>query len=205
MRLKSTLAIVSFTALSSIVGAQTPATLASDESGPPRASISLSPAIIRVRCKPGQSVTETLTILNHTANEVRFNLATDDVVVREGKRTYSPAGQIANGIAATSVMSPASVVVTPGEEASVRVTYTLPAETAQRAVVTFFRGGLVNPGNGAIGLGASLGTLITFNVSSDYLVEAGPLEASLQTPAANVILSEELRNRGSEPVVPKGV
>jgi hypothetical protein len=205
MKLKSKLAVISYAALWSIAGAQTSATPASDEGGPPRASISLSPAIIMVRCKPGQSTTQTLTITNHTAGEVRFNLATEDVVVREGKRSYSRAGQIANGIAASSVVSPASVVVKAGEDASVQVTFTLPPQTGQRAVVTFFRGGVVNPGNGAIGLGASLGTLITFNVSSDYKVEAGPVEASLQAPAANVILSEELRNSGSEPVIPAGV
>ena len=158
-----------------------------------------------VRCKLGQSTTQTLTIVNHTANEVSFNLATEDVVVREGKRSYSPAGQIANGIAASAVASPASVVVKAGEEASVQVTFTIPPETGQRAVVTFFRGGIISPSNGAIGLGASLGTLITFNVSRDYQVEAGTVQASLQTPAANVILSEELRNTGSEPVMPKGV
>jgi hypothetical protein len=203
MKNKSRLAIIAYAALWSMAGPQ--AAPAADEGGPPRASISLSPAIIMVRGKPGQSTTQTLTIMNHTANEVRFNLATEDVVVREGKRSYSPAGRIADGIAARSVASPASVVVKPGEEASVQVTLTLPPETGQRAVVTFFRGGVVNAGNGAIGLGASLGTLITFNVSSDYKVEAGPVQASLQTPAANVILSEELRNSGSEPVMPKGV
>jgi hypothetical protein len=158
-----------------------------------------------VRCKPGQSTTQTLTIVNHTANEVSFILATEDVVVREGKRSYSPAGQIANGIAASSVASPASVVVKAGEEASVQVTFTLPAETAERAVVTFFRGRVVPAGDGAIGLGASLGTLITFNVSSEYSVEVGPVRASLQTPAANLVLSEELHNSGSEPMMPKGV
>jgi hypothetical protein len=205
MKFKSTLAIVSYAALWSIASAQTPAAPTAEESSVPSASISLSPAIIMVRCKPGQSTTQTLTIMNHTGGEVRFNLETEDVVAREGKRSYSPAGRIANGIAATSVASPASVVVRAGEEASVQVTFTLPPETGQRAVVTFFRGGLVNPGNGAIGLGASLGTLITFNVSSDYKVEAGPVEASLQTPAANMSLSEELRNSGSEPVIPKGV
>jgi hypothetical protein len=204
MKLTLKLVVIPYAALCSIAGAQTPAS-AADESGPPRASISLSPAIVMVRCKPGQSTTQTLTITNHTAGEVRFNLATEDVVVQEGKRSFSPAGRIANGIAATSVASPASVVVKAGEEASVQVTFTLAPETGQRAVVTFFRGGLVNPGNGAIGLSASLGTLITFNVSSDYKVEAGPVEASLQTPAANMILSEELRNSGSEPVIPKGV
>jgi hypothetical protein len=127
------------------------------------------------------------------------------VLVREGKRSYSPAGQIANGIASSSVVSPASVVVKAGEEASVQVTLTIPPETGQRAVVTFFRGGVVPARNGAIALAASLGTLITFNVSSDYRLEAGPVQASRQIPSANVILSEELRNRGSEPVMPKGV
>jgi hypothetical protein len=143
--------------------------------------------------------------VNRTGNEVRFNLATEDVVVREGKRSFSPAGQIANGIASSSVASPASVVVKAGGEASVQVTFTLPPETLQRAVVTFFRSAVAFRGNGEIGLGASLGTLITFNVSTDYKVEIGPVQASLQTPAANLILSEEPRNSGSEPVVPKGV
>jgi hypothetical protein len=176
-----------------------------EPNGEPRASIALSPAIIMVRCKLGQSTTQTLTIVNHTANDVSFTLATEDVVVRDGKRSFSPAGQIANGIASTSVASPATVTVKAGAEASVNVTLTIPPVTDQRAVATFFRGSVAAAGNGAIGLGASLGTLITFNVSSDYKLEAGPLGASLQTPAANVILSEELHNSGSEPVVPKGV
>lgn len=77
--------------------------------------------------------------------------------------------------------------------------------SAQRAVVTFFRGGIVARGHGDIGLSASLGTLITFAISSDYQVEAGPMQASVQTPTANQLLSQELRNSGSEPMIPKGV
>ncbi len=96
-------------------------------------------------------------------------------------------------------------MVKAGEDASVQVTFTLPPETTQRAVVTFFRGILTAPGDGMIGLGASLGTLITFNLSSDYKLESGPVEASPQTPEANAILSQELHNTGSEPVVPKGI
>ncbi len=175
------------------------------QTGAPQASISLSPAIIMVRCKPGQSTTQTLTIVNHTPSQVSFNVVTEDVVVRDGKRSFSPAGQIANGIASSSVASPAAVVVPAGEEASAQVTFTLPPETRQRAVVTFFRGVIAAPGGGAIGMGASLGTLITFNLSGNYKVEPGPVEASLQTPEANIILSEELRNSGAEPVIPKGV
>ncbi|MGD0131774.1 MAG: hypothetical protein ABSE57_06990 [Bryobacteraceae bacterium] len=170
-----------------------------------RASISLSPAVIMVRCKPGQGTTQTLTISNNTSGEVRFNLETQDVVVSDGIRALSPAGQIGNGIAATSVATPASVVVKAGESASVQVTFTLPPQTTQRAVVTFFRGILTAPGDGVVGLGASLGTLITFSLSTDFKLESGPVAASLQTPEANVILSQELHNTGTEPLVPKGI
>jgi hypothetical protein len=204
MKLKSKLVIISCAAICSIAGAQTLVAPVADESGMPGASIALSPAIIMVNGKPGQSTTQILTIMNHTAKEIRFNLAIEDVVVHEGERSYSPAGQVPNGIAASSVASPSTVLLRAGEEASVQVTFTIPAETEQRAVVTFFRS-VVSTDNGAVGLGASLGTLITFNLSSDYKVEAGPVQVSLQTPAANLILSEELRNSGSEPVTPKGV
>jgi len=169
------------------------------------AAIALSPAVIAVRCKPGQSTTQTLTIANRTPAEASFRVETQDVVVSEGKRWFVPAGRIANGIAANSVASPASIVVKPGEETSVLVTFTLPAETAQRAVVTFFRGVVADPAGGTVRLGASMGALITFNLSSGYNLEAGPMQASPQTPAANLILSEELHNNGPEPVVPKGV
>jgi hypothetical protein len=203
----SRLAVISSTAIWWMAAAsgQTPGAPAAGEGDTPRASISLSPAIVEVRCKPGQGTTQTLTISNNTTAEVRFNVETEDVVVSDGKRSLSPAGLIANSIAATSVVSPTSVVVKAGEGASVQVTFTLPPESTQRAVVAFFRGILPPQGNGVVGLGASLGTLITFNLSSDYKLESGPLEASVQTPEANGIFSQELHNTGTEPVVPKGI
>ena len=97
------------------------------------------------------------------------------------------------------------VVVKAGEEASVHVTLTVPAQTGERAVVTFFRSVVAQPGDGKVGLAASLGVLITFNLSSDYQVVAKAMQASAQTPAANATFSEELSNVGAEPVVPKGV
>jgi hypothetical protein len=203
MKIKATLWIIFCAALGFRAGAQTPV-MSDSEPAVMLASISLSPAIIMVRCSPGQSTTQVLTIANHTANQMDFNLATEDVVVREGKRFYWPAGHVANGIAARTVMLPAVVVLRAGEEASVQVTFTIPPGTGQRAVVTYFHG-VVSTGNGAVGLTASLGTLITFNVSNDYRLEIGSEQASVQTPAANLILSEEVRNSGSEPVTPKGV
>jgi hypothetical protein len=190
---------------SSIASGQTPAVQLTEASGTVAGSLALSPAIIMIRCKPGQSTTQTLTIANETSTEARFDLTIEDVVVRDGKRSMVAAGQIPSGMAATAVVAPQTVVVKPGETASVQVTLTVPPATEQRAVVTFFRAVLAAPSKGAVGLGASLGTLITFNLSGDYQVEVGPIEASLQTPSANMILSEELRNRGSEPVIPKGV
>jgi hypothetical protein len=204
MKRRSRLIAISYAALWWAASAQTPDPPAGQSSAP-AGSIALSPAVIMVRCKPGQSSTQTLSIANHTDAEVSFKLATEDVVVREGKRVFLAAGKIDNSIAANSIATPATVVVKPGEESKVQVTFTVPAETAQRAVVTFFKSIVVNPTTGSIGLGASMGTLITFNLSGDYQVDAGVMEASFQTPTANMIFSEELRNRGSEPVMPKGV
>jgi hypothetical protein len=205
MKVKFQIAVISCAALWFSARAQTVPPAAAVPAAPNQASIALSPAIIMVRGRPGQSTTQTLTIVNHTVNEVHFSVASEDVVVREGTRAFVPAGQTANGIAASAVATPAAVTVKAGEEASVQVTYTLPRETGQRAVVTFFRGGMIPTDNGSIGLGASLGALVTFNVSTNYNLTAGLVQASVQTPAANVILSEELRNTGSEPLVPKGV
>jgi len=151
---------VSLIFLAAIAAAQTPDTQ--------RSTLALSPALIMVHCKPGQSTTQTLTLVNHTPTDLSFNLATEDVVIRDGKRVFLPAGQIANGIALTSVATPAAVT-------------------------------------GSVGLSASLGTLITFNLTSDTNVKIGPVAASVQTPTANMILSEEVGNTGSEPILPKGV
>jgi hypothetical protein len=204
MKLPFQLAAISCVAICSIAGAQTPIAPHLDDINAPQASISLSPAVITVRGRPGQSTTQNLTIGNHTANEIRFTLATEDVLVRDGKRSYSPAGRVANGIAASAVATLPAMVLKAGEEASVQVTFTIPFNSGQRAVVTLFQG-VMYTANGGVALGSSLGTLVTFNESSDYNVETGPLQASTQTDAANVILSEELRNSGSEPVMPKGV
>jgi hypothetical protein len=211
MKLTPKLAVLSYTALCSIASAQAPAepaassAPASDERAVSRPFIALFPAeiLIMVRCRPGQGTTESLSVANNTASDITFHVVSQDVVVREGKRSLSPAGQIANGIAANSVAWPALLLVKAGQQGTVQVTFTLPLETKQRAVVTQLRAVLAPSGTGASGVGVTLGTLITFSVSGDYQVEIGPVQA--QTSAANLILSEELRNSGTEPVAPKGV
>src|SRR5580698_10010230 len=57
-----------------------------------RSSVSLSPAVVTVTCKMGQSYTQTLTITNQTEQELVFEMIAEDVVVRDGKRVFVAAG-----------------------------------------------------------------------------------------------------------------
>src|SRR5580692_8863380 len=107
MNLKSSL-VVSCAVLCSIAEAQAQPSANAGGSAAPASSIALTPAVIMVRGKPGESTTQTLTIVNHTAVEIGFHLSTEDVVVRDGKRSFVPAGQIANGIAAGAVATPSA-------------------------------------------------------------------------------------------------
>ncbi|MGJ5815262.1 hypothetical protein [Paludibaculum fermentans] len=172
---------------------------------PQRATIALSPAVAMLRMRPGQSVTQSFTIANQLPMEMRFAIETQDVVVLDGKRTFVPAGQVPLGIAFSAIAAPSSVVVPAGQTVSASVTVTVPPETAQRAVVVFFKGQIAAPDKGSVGFGASLGALITFNISNDSNLSAGVLTVSPQTSSANLGFSVALVNNGVEPVVPKGV
>lgn len=171
---------------------------------PPRATLALSPAVVMLRGKPGQSATQRLTISNGLPAEQRFNIEVEDVVVRNGNREYLPAGQIPFSIAASAVASPASIVAPPGQSVTVNVTFTAPADSTQRAVVVFFKL-RIDPKKESIGFGASLGALITFNLSDNARVVAGPLAVTPQTATANLNFSQELENTGAEPATPQGV
>ena len=172
---------------------------------PSRPTIALAPAVVMLRGKPGQSATQALTISNQLPFEMRFEIEAQDVVVRDGKRVFVPAGQIPSSIAAGVVAAPTSVVAPGGQNASVNITITAPTGTAQRAIVVFFKSKLPSAGKEQLGFGASLGALITLNLSDDVNVKSNPMTTTAQTATANVSLSEELENTGAEPVIPKGV
>ena len=169
-----------------------------------RPSLTLSPAVIMLKAQPGQSTTQSFTITNELGSELQFDVSIEDVAVVDGKRVSLKAGQTPNGIAANAIAAPASVLVKPGHNASVNVTITIPPGTQQRAVIVYFRGKVPATSGSSVAMGASLGTLVTFNLSDACNLESGPMSASTQTATANVVLSQELRNSGSEPIVPKG-
>src|SRR5579864_8466394 len=107
---------------------------------PPDPSLTLSPGVIMVKAQPGASSTHPMTITNLTYNKFRFVLEAYDVVIRDGKRAFVPAGETEGGIARSAVFEPPSVELNPGESAIVNVTLTVPAEPRVRAVVTIFHG-----------------------------------------------------------------
>ena len=171
-----------------------------------QASLSLTPAVIMAKGTYGQSLTQRLTINNQSSNVFHFEMLAEDIVVRDGKRVFLPAGEVENSIAATAVFSPKEIIAPPNTSASVEVTVTIPANTKVRAIAAIFHATSgVNPATGSVGLVASMGTLLTFNLSSNVSIESEPVHVVLPTETTNLIFTQDLTNTGTEPVVPKGV
>ncbi len=169
-------------------------------------SLSLSPAVIMASGTYGQSMTQTLTINNQTSAVFDFHMIAEDIVVRDGKRVFLPAGQAEGSIAATAVFVPEEVVAPPKTSQSVTVTLTIPAHTDIRAIAAVFHANsATDPKTGTVGLVASMGTLITFNLGNNVAITPGPVEVTMPTPTTNLAFGETLQNTGTEPVIPKGV
>jgi hypothetical protein len=163
-------------------------------------AISVSPSVIMLRGSLGQSTTQRISVENSTGQTFTFRMEAQDVVVNDGRRAFAAAGETPGSIAATAVFSPSSVTVRPGEKVAVNVTFTLPPETKCRAVVALFRS------TAAIHhVLASIGTLMTFAVSDDVTIEPGDVRATPQSNATNSAFAQPLVNRGSDPVVARGV
>lgn len=167
-------------------------------------TLSLSPAVVMLRGDHGQSTTQTLRLVNGTSRPFSFDLVAQDVVGRDGQRTYADAGMLPGSIAATAVFSRNHVEVPPGETVIVDITVTLPAETKLRGVRALFKGtNRVMSGN--VPMIASLGALLTFTAGSDVAMSAEPLVLRPQSATANLGASHTCMNSGSEPLVAKGV
>ena len=169
-----------------------------------RSSVSLAPAVVVVHCKFSQSYTQVLTLTNQTTQDFVSEMVAQDVVVRDGKRSFVAAGETPGSIAATAVFSQKEVVVRSGESVSVGVTFTVPPDTSLRAVVALFRGLNKIPSGGPVVMTASLGALFTFSVSENFQVAASPVVVGAQSTTKNLAFSQVLTNTGSEPFVTGG-
>jgi hypothetical protein len=168
-------------------------------------TLSLSPAVVPLKGRPGQSTRQTLSLTNGAAQTLAFDLEARDVVVRDGRRVFLEAGETRGSIAATAVFSTRRVKVAPGQTARVDVTLTMPAGAGPRAVVVLFRGRTRIAGDPRTGATASIGTLLTFALSDGYSLAPSPLSVRPQTASSNLAFEQAFVNDGTEPVVMKGV
>jgi hypothetical protein len=168
-------------------------------------SISLSPAVVMAKGGFGQGLTQTLTLTNQTARDFAFDMVAEDVVIKDGKRIFVAAGETPNSIAATAVFTQKTVLVKPYSSLSVDVRLTLPAQTNIRGVVAMFRGTDKLPSStGAVGMTASLGALITFNVTDNVKLQPEAVHVTPASESANMKIAQWISNSGAEPVLPEG-
>ena len=166
-------------------------------------SITLSPAVVPLAGRSGQSVVQVLSLRNDADRELEFELEAQDVVVRDGERRFVAAAELPGSIAASAVFSLPRLRVPPHSTARTQVTLTLPAAPASRAVVVVLRG--VRPVQaGDRQALMSLGTLFTFSLSERISVRADALEITPPSASADLQLRASLVNDGDEPVVPEG-
>ncbi|MGA3327593.1 MAG: hypothetical protein ABSF45_24295 [Terriglobia bacterium] len=173
-----------------------------DTTRPP--TVALSPSVVMAKGIYGQGITEQLTLSNFTRSTLAFEMVAQDVVVKDGKRDFAPAGETRGGIAASAVFSPREVVVEPDSSVTAQVTFTIPPQTDLRAVVAIFRGKGIVATQGSVGMIASLGTLFVFTLSDNFKIEASPVSITPQTNSSNVTFNQWLTNTGSEPLLPEG-
>jgi hypothetical protein len=172
---------------------------------PTQSSITLTPAVVMLEARRGQSATQTLTVDNHTGGRFAFELEALDIIVRDGKRTFIEAGELPGGIARTAVFTPRVIDLQPGESATVQVTVTVPQNPEVRAIVAMFHGTTEIVRADGIAMTGSIGALITFTLSKEFRVENSSGGRVALTPENSLSLSQSLINTGSEPVIPKGI
>ena len=119
--------------------------------------ISLAPAVVMLKGRPGQSHRQSLQITNHTPIELVFKLEAQDIVVVDGRRLFVAAGERSDSIAATAVFSPGEVVVPPHSVGNADITLTVPPRTAVRAVAAIFSGQRTISTRDGVAMSGSLG------------------------------------------------
>src|SRR5215831_10007764 len=183
-------------------------------------SISLSPAVIMAKGNFSQQLTQTLTLSNNTGLDLGFELVAEDVMVKDGKRVFVPAGETPNSIAATAVFTPrtaevkgmAAPSITKGtilikaySSGSADVRLTIPAETNVRAVALVSRGTDKLPtATTGVGMTASLATLVTFNLSDNVKLAPEAVRVTPASETANMTIAQWIANTGTEPALPEG-
>lgn len=179
------------------------AAFAQSSAGSPR--MTLIPAVVILKAKPGQTVTQAITLNNQTENAFSFVMQAEDVDVKTGKRVFVPAGELHASIASSAVYSQRSGTIEPFSQKTVTVLLTVPERTNLRAVVVYFKNTQEGKSPGTITLTASLGSLITFVLSNDFSLRGEAVHVHPATASENLRVTQLVVNDGTEPIVPQGL
>jgi hypothetical protein len=168
-------------------------------------SMSVSPSEVMLRGNVGQTTTQTLSFTNKTLRALSFEMMAQDAVVHEGVRSYVESGTLPASIAATAVFSPKVFTAAPGESVNIKVTVTIPPNTAVRAIAVMCQG-TTRLGVKPLQMTASVGTLFTFALAGDVIAAtASPLLIQTPTVSSSLVAGQEVANSGTEPVVATGM
>lgn len=164
-------------------------------------SVSIEPAVIELHGSERMSFERSITLINGTLIPLRFEIVVEDVVVRDGRRFFLPAGEAGGSIAATAVIGPAELVLQPGQSGSVKIIVTVPERTPVRAVAVFFRSRMPQDGSGA-SIALNLGSLVTFRLAGESELVGRNLQ--LRSSATGYTVAQTVSNEGDEPLIATG-
>jgi hypothetical protein len=168
-------------------------------------TITVAPASLSLKGNAGKMHTQNFRLSNLTERPYTFKVDVADVVVENGQRHFVPAGQTANGIATLVTPKHSELRLSPGQEATVPVTFVMPSESRIRAVAIFFHGvpETVAPNQRRILL--NLGAVVDFSMSNEVLLDSLSLDITPQTATTNTVIRQQLANIGPEPTIVRGV
>lgn len=162
--------------------------------------LTLSPAVVPLGGRAGQSTHQHIDLVNDTDEDLVFDVAVQDVIVRDGRRVFVPAGDVRGSIAATAALSAPSLSIAAGEQRGVDVTLTLPHDATGRAVVVLFKTKTPIARRASV----SIGSLLTFDLAGRVSLDVGQLVAEPATLSSNTTVSMPVKNDGDEPLVISG-
>ncbi len=167
-------------------------------------TITIAPASLSLKGSAGKMYTQNFKVANSTDVPYTFKVDIADVVVEDGKRKFVPAGQTPSSLAATVTSLRTEIVLAPGEETSIPVTFIMPFESRIRAVAVFFHGVPKRLGTNQQRILLNLGAVVDFSLTNEVVLDSLPLEVSTQTPTTNTTIRQELTNIGPEPTIVRG-
>jgi hypothetical protein len=167
-------------------------------------NITIAPAGISMKGSAGHAATQVFSVVNSSDTPLVVTVDVADVLVRDGKRVFVPAGRTVGSIAAMVTTATKEFTLGPGEERRVPVTFVLPAETSIRAVAVFFHA-LPPQTTSKIRIRLNLGAVVDFSTSNEIVLQIAKPAVIPPTAGSNAVITEQLENVGPEPAIVRGV